>query len=185
MARTDLKFDAPGTLPRPGPIGRLYRLFMAAICLFVVGLVWRARDPLLAGDADTFASLILPIVFGIFVVNYVINIGFGISLGRLPQFVSIGAAIIAAASGQLLFGSASAPPLGLYLAFWLAYLYTHLGLSFLLATLLGTPGCEMRAFADLGGHLKGVRAAEHHCPVGIMQPLDNWEARQSWMRPAK
>jgi len=182
MARVDLTFDKPGTLPRPGPLGRLYRLAMAGVCVFVVSLVWRARDQLLAGDLNAIVSLSLPILFGLVVVNYVVNIGFGIPLGRWPQGVSLGIAGVAAAVGQLAYGSPGAPSLGIFLALWLAYLYAHLGFSFLLAAVLGTPGCEMRAIADLRGQLRGVQAAEHYCPVGIMQPLDNWEARQPWMR---
>ncbi len=40
MATTDLKLDEPGSLPRPGPIGRLVRLAFGALCLwYVIGLI--------------------------------------------------------------------------------------------------------------------------------------------------
>lgn len=65
-------------------------------------------------------------------------------------------------------------------AFWIweLYLFIHLGLSFLLAAILATPGCEMRAFHDLFTRLTGVPTKEHYCPVGPLHLVDQWEAQR-------
>ena len=50
MATTDLKLSEPGTLPRPGPIGRFVRLLFGLLCLYyVTGLIQVAGSLL---DAD-------------------------------------------------------------------------------------------------------------------------------------
>ena len=59
---------------------------------------------------------------------------------------------------------------------WVLYIFAHLGLSFLLSALLGTPGCEMRAIHDLFAKLTGSQAREHHCPVGPLSGIDRWES---------
>jgi hypothetical protein len=59
---------------------------------------------------------------------------------------------------------------------WSAYLYTHLGLSFIISALIATPGCEMRAFHDLYSRITGIQTKEHYCPVGPLHPIDQWEA---------
>jgi len=44
MASTDLKLEGPGGLTKAGPIGRLVRLGLGAICLAYVYVLWRARN---------------------------------------------------------------------------------------------------------------------------------------------
>jgi hypothetical protein len=52
-------------------------------------------------------------------------------------------------------------------------------MAFIIATLIGTPGCEMRAFHDLYSRLTGIPTKEHYCPVGPLHPIDQWEAGRS------
>ncbi len=65
---------------------------------------------------------------------------------------------------------------------WLFYIFTHLGAAFLIAAIIGTPGCEMRAFHDLWSRLTGISTKEHVCPVGPLTPIDRWETEQGWMK---
>lgn len=62
------------------------------------------------------------------------------------------------------------------------YLFSHLGLAFLVAGLIGTPGCEMCALHDLYSKITGNPTKEHICPVGPLGPIDRWEAEQAWTR---
>jgi len=94
MATTDLKLDEPGSLPRPGPIGRLVRLALGALWL------------------------------------------------------------------------------------WEFYVFADLGSAFVLAAIIGTPGCEMRALHDLYSRLTGNPTKEHYCPIGPLHPIDQWEAHR-------
>ena len=99
MATTDLKLDEPGSLPSPGPIGRLLRLAFGSICAWYVFRLIAVSGELMNGDGHIIASLI------------------------------------------------------------------------------GTPGCEMRAFHNLYSRITGIPTKEHYCPVGPLHPIDQWEAR--------
>ena len=93
MATTDLKLDEPGSLPKPGPVGRIVRLLFGLLCLWYVNGLIMAADSLVAG-------------------------------------------------------------------------------------IVGTPGCEMRAFHDLYSRTIGKPTKEHYCPIGPLHPIDQWEARR-------
>lgn len=75
----------------------------------------------------------------------------------------------------LFYGRVWALPLGLTLFVWLMVVYL-LGAAFVLATVLGTPGCEMRSYAQLATKLRGGDAAEHFCPGGV-DFADAWGKR--------
>jgi hypothetical protein len=61
---------------------------------------------------------------------------------------------------------------------WELYLFSHLGLAFVLAALIGTPGCEMRAFHNLYTQVSGKPTKEHYCPIGPLGPIDRWESQR-------
>ncbi len=77
----------------------------------------------------------------------------------------------------IVLGTADHWVLGIVFWSWLFYFYMHLGTSFLLASVLATPGCEMRAIPELFGKLSGNPTDEHHCPAAFITRLDEWEAR--------
>ena len=86
------------------------------------------------------------------------------------------AALIALDFG--LFGTWWGWPLGAFVRVWMVYWSLHLGGSFVLAALIATPGCEMRAVPHLTSLITGHAAKEHYCP-GFIDPLDRWERRWS------
>ncbi len=47
------RFDEAGTLPRPGPIGRMVRIAFGAACLYLVWQVAPVSDPCTRGDCST------------------------------------------------------------------------------------------------------------------------------------
>jgi len=177
MATRDLKLVDPGTLPRPGPIGRVARLLFAVLCIgYVIGLM-DATDSLRSADGRIRALVWNGLLPTLFLVSYVINIGFSRAWGKRPAAVC-GASIIAAAGiGYLLHGVVETQILARAIWLWEAYVFAHLGLAFLIASLLGTPGCEMRAFHDIYSKLTGIPTQEHCCPIGPLHPIDQWEAR--------
>ena len=76
MATTDLKLDDPGSLPRPGPVGRLARLGFGVLCLwYVYGLI-KVYGDLIAADGSIQLVIGNGIIFGLFLVSYVVNIGY-------------------------------------------------------------------------------------------------------------
>ena len=105
MATTDLKLDEPGTLPRPGPAGRAVRLVLGILCLwYVYGLITIAGDVMSpAGNVRTMIwNGILP---GVFLVSYVVNIGYSRAWKKWPAIVSAIAFALVAVVGHLTSGT--------------------------------------------------------------------------------
>jgi hypothetical protein len=178
MATTDLNLDEPGSLPRPGPVGRLVRLAVGVLCLWhIYGLIQVSGD--LIGTNGSIQPLIWNgVIIGLFLVSYIVNIGFSRAWKKWPAVVSAGALAIIAGVGYAMAGTIETNLLAHSIWIWELYVFSHLGSAFIVAGAIGTPGCEMRAFHDLYSMLTGVPTKEHYCPVGPLNPIDQWEARQ-------
>ncbi len=167
-------------MPRPRWIGRLVRL---ALGLLLVKLfVDLVRFEVLMDRESDLTSWQLPTdymfwilaAFFFWILPHVVNLGFGKSWGYRPQIAL--AVLVAAVGGwgAVAHGSVWTPALGWVFLLWLLYESLHLGTSFLVATALATPGCEMRALPDLWSRIIGRPTAEHYCP-GFLDALDRWE----------
>ena len=178
MATTDLKLDEPGTLPRPGPVGRLARLVLGGLCLYYVYGLVKVSGSILTTDGSIRPLLWLGVIPGLVLVSYVVNIGFSRAWKKWPAVVSALTLGAFAVVGFLTTGSVESATLARSIWVWELYVFGHLGLAFLIAAVFGTPGCEMRAFHDLYSRLTGVPTKEHYCPVGPLHPVDKWEAQR-------
>ena len=179
MATTDLKLDEPGSLPKPGPVGRAVRLLFGFLCLWYVSELLAVARNLIASNGD-----ILPLVWngilpGLFLISYVINIGFSRSWGKMPAIVSAALLAVAALASHMSSGTIETNLFVRTVWIWELYLFAHLGLSFVLSAVIGTPGCEMRALHDFYSRITGNPTKEHYCPIGPLHPIDQWEARRS------
>lgn len=164
------RFDRAGSLERPGPMGRTVRLVLGLACLWVVWqLVTRSGLPDLVNP-----SFWVLAAFGLVLAPYVVNIGFGANLGAWPRVASVGLLALAAVVSFATAGSLLAAPLWATVVVWMVYVYGHLGLSFVLAAAIATPGCEMRSLPHLAGLVRRRDAREHYCP-GFIQNVDAWE----------
>jgi len=164
------QFHGAGTLPPPGPIGRLSRL------IFGVGAVYWAVQLIRFGEVEalTNAWVIGLTVFAVHLAPYTLNIGLGLRLGFLPRLLPLGLIAGAALVGWQSTGE-WINPLFWTSVLWLnLYVYLHLGGSFLLAAVFGTPGCEMRAMPILIGRMVGRDIRDHECP-GPIGSIDRWE----------
>lgn len=177
--KIETHFEQTGSLTRPGPVGRLVRLALGALFLWALyamltgglGLMSSRRVP-------RSVSLWILVVIAFQLTPYVVNIGFTRNWRRRPQmFVAIAAAVLMAVD-FVLYGSWWAPPLGVFVWAWLVYFSTHLGLSFVLSALLGTPGCEMRAIPHLWSLVSRRETKEHYCP-GALDRIDRWESART------
>ncbi len=177
MATTDLKLDEPGTLTRPGPIGRAVRLLFGALCIWYVADLIDVTNNLIDANGNIRPLIWNGILPGVFLISYVINIGYSRNWRKWPAIVSVGVLVALAGFGYVSSGSVESPILARVTWLWELYMFTHLGLSFILSGLIGTPGCEMRAIHDLYSRLSGNPTKEHHCPVGLLSSIDRWEAR--------
>jgi len=175
MATTDLRLDEPGTLTRPGPVGRLTRLVFGAICIWYLAELVDVYDSLLDISGHVRNVIWNGFLPALFLVSYIINIGYSRAWKKWPAIVSAGVFLALATFGWFSAGSVETVLLARMMWIWLFYLSIHLGLSFLLSAVLGTPGCEMRALHDLYSRLSGNPTKEHYCPVGPLSAIDRWE----------
>ena len=176
MKQSDpLQFESPGTLRRPGPIGRVLRLLLGLLCLYALLSLARHWQAIVAAPVSSLANLAILVLAAILLLNYVVNIGFGKSWGRKPLIVSLVLLSGFALVSRVVFGTVEHPMFGYPLLVFLAYFYAHLGISFVVAAVLATPGCEMRALAGLSGRIRGAQADEHHCPAALISRVDAWE----------
>lgn len=170
-------YSAPGTVQPPGPIGRVARLLLGVACAVPVYSILTQPEGFLAGRALTTWTLWATSVLGWMVFPDVVNLGFTRRWKRSSLRIGLLAGgAVAALAGWMIEGSVVSWPLGTFSTVWLFYTFGHLGLSFLLAFILGTPGCEMRSIPQLLARLTGRTSLEHYCP-GFLTPLDRWEAR--------
>lgn len=167
----------PRELHPPLFVGRLARLITGLLCGLVVFQVLEDLRGMLAihPDLQLDLSLWLAIAIGIYEIPEVINIGFSTNWRSWNIRIAV-LALLLLISIVSLFSTGS--PIGLPLALavyaFLLYTFGHLGISFLLSTLLATPGCEMRAIPQLWSLITGKEAKAQYCP-GFLTPLDRWE----------
>ena len=179
MASTDLKLDEPGSLPRPGPIGRLVRLVFGVMCAWYVQGLFDVANQLLDATGHLRPVVWNGTAVGLFLISYVVNIGYSRSWKKWPAFASAGLFVTMAALGYFTAGVLETQLLARTMWVWTVYLYGHLGVAFIISGLIATPGCEMRAFHDLYSRITGIPTKEHYCPVGPLHPIDQWEARRN------
>jgi hypothetical protein len=175
MATTDLQLDEPGTLPRPGPIGRVVRLILGLLCLWYVSGLLQVSASLVDSEGHIRPVVWNGIIFGLFLVSYIINIGYSQAWKKWPALVSAGTFLLLAAFAYVAEGTVETQLVARAVWIWNLYLFSHLGLAFVVAAFIGTPGCEMRAFHDLYSRVTGTPTKEHYCPVGPLHPIDQWE----------
>jgi hypothetical protein len=174
-SRLETKFEEPGSLERPGPVGRVVRLLLGALVLWpVISIVPRAQF-VADWTAPTHFSWWLAVALSLWLFPYVVNIGFTRSWRWRPRAVAAAVLVGAPAVSLALTGRWWSPAVGTIYVVWLAYTFGHLALSFFVASVIGTPGCEMRALPHLWSVLTGRTTKEHYCP-GMLDPVDRWEA---------
>ena len=179
-------FVESGTLVTPGWIGRLVRLGLGVLLLKFFYDLLRYEVLMDRGDTGLTSSQApdqiwfwVLAIWLLWILPFVVNIGFGVNWRRWPQVVVLVAAGIAIVMSLSSEGKIWSEPLGWVLLVLLLYETLHLGVSFVLSAVLATPGCEMRALPHLWTVLTGKKTTEHFCPSGFLDSLDRWEAGRS------
>ncbi len=176
MKQSDsLQLVEKGSLERPGPVGRMLRLGLGIVCLYALYALYLNHQTIIERPVAVLPNIAVMVFATIFIINYVVNIGFGTSWGRWPSYISAIVGTLLAGLAWILFGTPDHPVLGVALWLWLVYFYLHLGVSFVLAAAIATPGCEMRAIPELYGRITGRDIEEHHCPGSLITRIDTWE----------
>jgi uncharacterized integral membrane protein len=178
LATTDLKLDKPGSLPRPGPVGRVVRLLLGLLCLWQVSGLIHVTGNFFNSDNHIKDVVWNGIVIGLVLVSYVVNIGFSKAWKKWPAIISAVAFLLISVFGYLTQGVIETSQLAWTLWVWEFYVYLHLGLAFIVSGLIGSAGCEMRSFHALYSRIAGNQTKEHVCAIGPLHPIDQWEARR-------
>ena len=175
----ETNFEPAGTLPKPGPIGRLVRLLfgLAIVAWLLPGLF--LSIPALPDAAEFPTNLPFWGIVALTLVNmyHVVNLGLGKSWGHQPQGVFlalVGLALVWSVAG---YGRIWAPPFAALIVLWLILINLPLGIAFLLSASLATPGCEMRSYNHLIAKIQRTDPTEHFCPGGV-DFADRWELKR-------
>ncbi len=126
-------------LPKPGPIGRSVRLALGLVLLyFAVSALthYRLGGSPSARDLGVWIGL----AYAVYFLPDVINLGFGRSWGRRPLFVGVTAVGAAGLIDLVSSGTVLGPALGLIVFVLIVYVFTHIGLSLILAAIIAAPG---------------------------------------------
>lgn len=164
-------FQEAGSLRTPGLVGRGVRL------VFGIGALYWLFQLIAFGGVDLLSDvpLVALTAFALYLVPYVVNIGFGLGLGSWPRVIALLALAAATVIGWFTSGAWFSESLWLTVFILNAYTFTHLGMSFILSAIFATPGCEMRSAPILWGRLFDLRVRDHVCP-GPIGMIDRWEA---------
>lgn len=166
-----------GTLRRPGPYGRLARLALGILCAYALYELFENSWFIIQSPVTAMLAIVALLTPAVLIFNYVVNIEFGRSWARRPIYLSAAGMLAIAVASWLSFGTPNHAAFGVVLWDWLLYFYAHLGISFVLAAAIATPGCDMCAIPELVGKVTGRLVAEHSCSVSCISRLDEWEQR--------
>lgn len=166
----------PARVPHlPGPIGRVARLvFGVGLAQLVVSLVLLMVDGFSGWPEDGDVDLAIGIGLTLWLAPTIYDIGLQRSLGHGWHGVAIAGGGVAALLGLL--GGEPGTAATYWMLAWISFTLGWLAISFVLAAVLRTPGCEMRALPHLWARLTNTGERVAPCP-GPLQPLDEWEAR--------
>jgi hypothetical protein len=133
-------FEKPGSLPKPGPIGRMVRIVSGCALLYFFIVTLTNFGNYIGLTVPKHPLMWLGVALSFYFLAYVVNVGFTITWGRWLQLITVLVAMASVVLDLSVYGSFWGPPLGLLVFVLLAYVTGHLGLSFILAGLLATPG---------------------------------------------
>ena len=137
------KFEKLGTLPKAGPMGRAIRLFNGIVILYFFLLVLQNYAGLvrLREGWDTPSSLFfwLGAAWSFLLIPHMIDRGFTLTWGPWAQLVFFIIVLGVVAFDFWHYGSLWGPLLGLLVFLLMAYVFGHLGLSYIVAGIFATP----------------------------------------------
>ena len=114
------QYDEPGTLSRPGPIGRVARLALGLLSAYAVVVILAGAPAFYAGSALRVPAVWFMTLLAFYFFPDIVNIGFGKAWKRRHLYVGfVVLAGVAALVGWVAYGSSLGPPLGILVAGWL------------------------------------------------------------------
>jgi hypothetical protein len=167
--------EATASIHRPLLFGRLARLATGLAQLQLAWTLVRHPSVLFRDTPPTQIELIIAVALAFALLSWTINLGFQRSWGSKPFRVAVAFAALAVGTSFALYGSWWGTPVATVLFVVTVYVHGHMGMCHVLAGLLGTPGCEMRAPAQVWAKIRGSADSFVTCP-GPWRHLDRWES---------
>lgn len=136
-------FEKPGSLPRPGALGRGLRLALGILFLyFFLGNLtsFEGYLALREGWDVPGGTWWIAAALGFYFLNDIVGMGFGRAWRWWPQLIFALLALAAATLDLWVYGSLWAPPLGFLVFLLVVYVFAHVGVSHLVAAIFATPG---------------------------------------------
>lgn len=149
------------TLPRPGLLGRAIRLALGLLLLQLLWIVVTVWQPWYRALPWSDWGFIATLLFLLFFAATTVNELFAVRWGWWPSVVL--ALLLGAAAALDAFALDGWHLLGWAITVAALPLLSLMGTAFLLAAVIGTPGCEMRAYAHLAARVSGGDAAAVVC----------------------
>jgi hypothetical protein len=175
MQPTDMRRDPRLELGRPGPIGLAIRVVLGVVTVYALAELltkWDVfRDKNLIESDFWFVTL-----FTVCLLPDVFNIALRRRWGVWPLVVFLAGGVVLGSAGSIASGEIWTLPLALWVYAGDVLVFGALVLSFPLAIVMRTPGCEFNAVPRLTARLRGTADEEaRRCILGI-DLLDRWGA---------
>ena len=166
------------SIPPAGSIGRLLRIIAGGYQLYFAWSAYQYFSELRYGRVEDQPVFWAVTALGIYLLPWAVNLGFHrtLQIGRQWWFGGMAlAAMFAAGWSYAEFDSAWTPVLSTYLIIAAMYAHGHIGISNLIAGIVGLRGCEMRVIPYFLARISGKDTELALCP-GLWTPIDRWEA---------
>ena len=160
MNRTE--FEEAGSLKKPGPIGRWLRILSGVLCFYFLYMVGRGYSGIVSTEFPAAITLWLGVLFCLYGIPHVLNIGFGLNWGKWPRWVFVVIAVVAVAFSYFQNRTLWGPEVGLMIFSLLVFVLATLAPSFVLSGMIATPGCSCAG--QCGGRTRRNRRSNRSIP---------------------
>jgi len=166
------------SIPRAGLLGRALRALAGGYQIYFVWLAVRYFADLRLASIEEQPTFWAAAAFGLYLLPWAVNLGFRsvLNIPRSRLFAAIAAGgLFAVTWNYAAYDAFWRPILTTYVIVTAFYAHGHVGLSNLIAAIVGLRGCEMRVIPYLLNRLSGKETELALCP-GIWTSIDRWEA---------
>lgn len=166
------------SIPPAGLLGRALRGLAGGYQIYFVWSAVRYFADLRLGSIEQQPAFWAVAAFGLYLLPWAVNLGFRsvLNIPRSRLFAAIVAGgLLAVTWNYAAYDAFWRPVFTTYVMVTAIYAHGHIGLSNLIAAIVGLRGCEMRVIPYLLNRLSGKETELALCP-GIWTPIDRWEA---------
>lgn len=165
------------TIPPASITGRIGKLLVGLLQIYGVVTIVRYFPELRHGTWNTGLWVFVGLAF--YLVSFNVRLGLHrvLPVGNAPAVAALVVAGLLAGVEWLRSGGFWGPTLATYALVLTLAVHLHMGISHVLAAVVGMPGCEMRVIPHLLARARGARRGELSLCPGLWTPIDRWEAR--------